>query len=288
MKVLAALSCRTAFILYENQVSLSYSHFGKKPNALLLLGYSNARKFWSLTVKLKNIFDLILNSHTHHTVFLRLKLKLYKKCKSCQALLFPISWNRKHPRAPSPFHCNLYSFIIAISIAPPAARSVHGRGLPAGFPVGLPGRSQPCAVERPGQPRGSAVSGESLAGLGCSARSLRSVADVPGRSHGSVATVSVELAWDWARFRRSSTSPKEMSSPGRGGEQQHVRRDRSSSQHWAGLAAISAVILLLHFCSCSGELGLNSSPPAAQQGDKDIGKRGWTRQRVLAFQKASL
>lgn len=141
-------------------------------------------------------------------MFLRLKLKLYKKCKSCQALpLFPTSRNRKHPCAPSPFHCSVCSFIIAVSITHSAPR-VHGRALslqgsPAGaalraLPPGprLLGQSQPCAVERPCQPSGSALSGDSFAELGCSARSLRSVADVPGRSHGSVATVSVELAWD--------------------------------------------------------------------------------------------
>lgn len=157
-------------------------------------------------------------------MFLRLKLKLYKKCKSCQALPpVPTSRNRKHPCTPSPFHCSACSFI-AISIT----HTLHPV-YPAGFPGSaavralppgprLPGRSQPCAVERPCQPSGSAFSGDSLAELGCSARSLRSVAEVPGRSHGSV---SVELACDWARFRRSSTSPKEMSSPERGGEQ-HV------------------------------------------------------------------
>lgn len=97
---------------------------------------------------------------------------------------------------------------------------------------------QPCAVERPCQLSSSVFSGESFAGLGCSAMNLRSVSEVPGRSQGSVAMESPEVGrWpslDGERFNRSSVSPKEMLSPGERGQQTYAEGEKAScslSQH---------------------------------------------------------
>lgn len=97
-------------------------------------------------------------------------------------------------------------------------------------PRGLP---QPWAVERLCKLSRSVCSGESFAGLDSSAMSLWSVSDVPGRSHGSVATVSLELgrlaALSGACSSRSSASPKETFPPGGGEQWVYVRGERNLS-----------------------------------------------------------
>lgn len=149
---------------------------------------------------------------------------------------------------------------------------------------------QPWAVERPCQPSG--ISGESFAGLGCSAMSLRSVSAVPGRSHGSVATVSTELGrlpwWDGRCFRRSSTAPRETESP-EGDTEQHtdVKGDKSLAQHFVVLNVFDVLGNWAHLqatAKVSKSLRPTAPPPADQQGGV-MGKLGWAQQKALAFPK---
>lgn len=122
-----------------------------------MLSYSNARQFWSLTIKLKNIFDLIPNSHTPHS-FWGWNLSCIKSAKAAKLFLhFPRHEIETIPvlhlgctAAPDPL-------LLLFGVTPTAPRSVDsGRGGAGGpSPGGVTrarwrGRASPAGAPSPG------------------------------------------------------------------------------------------------------------------------------------------